>query len=345
MELTLGSDQIELQQAARRFVADHPDAEWSRLADLGWLGLAIPESHGGAGASRSDMAVIFEELGRGAVSGPIFATAVLAVDLLSAVAPSWCDELLPLIADGSARIAVITDGLFRTGSGPAIDAQGLDAQGQVSGTVDVLAADDRCTHYLVVSDTHCALVDAAHGAIDRYHGFVPEALTAHFAAAPARTQSIDASAALAAVMRATPLLCAYQVGSCQAVFEMSVAYSGERVQFGKAIGTFQRVQDHIIDLVNATESARWATNYAVWRTDAADSSAHDIATAVHVAKSVTATSHVDACTSAHEVHAGIGVDLQYPLPRHTHASRSLYSYLGDPRWHRRRLTVELDLRA
>jgi len=124
---------------------------------------------------------------------------------------------------------------------------------------------------------------------------------------------------------------------------MSVAYSGERMQFGKAIGTFQRVQDHIIDLINATESARWATHYAVWRTDAADSSAHDIATAVHVAKSVTATSHVDACTSAHEVHAGIGVDLQYPLPRHTHASRSLYSYLGDPRWHRRRLTVELDL--
>ena len=59
MELTLDSDQSELQQAARRFVADHPEAEWSRLADLGWLGLAIPESHGGAGASRSDMAVIW----------------------------------------------------------------------------------------------------------------------------------------------------------------------------------------------------------------------------------------------------------------------------------------------
>ncbi|HUP71851.1 MAG TPA: acyl-CoA dehydrogenase family protein [Acidimicrobiales bacterium] len=339
MELTLDSDQTELQQAARRFVADHPDAEWSRLADLGWLGLAIPESHRGAGASRSDMAVIFEELGRGAVPGPIFTTAVLAVDLLSALAPAWCDELLPLIADGSARIAVIPDGLFRAGTGPA-----FDAQGQLSGTVDVLSADDGCTHYLVVSDTRCALVDAAHVAIERHHGFVPEALTAHFSAAPARTQEIDQAAALAAVMRATPILCAYQVGSCQAVFEMSVAYSGERMQFGKAIGTFQRVQDHIIDLVNATESARWATNYAVWRTDATDSSAHDIATAVHVAKSVTATSHLDACTSAHEVHAGIGVDLQYPLPRHTHASRSLYSYLGDPRWHRRRLTVELDLR-
>ena len=71
------------------------------------------------------------------------------------VAPAWCDELLPLIADGNARIAVIVDGLLRTGTGPVVD-----AQGRVSGTVDVLAADDRCTHYLVVTDTHCALVDA-----------------------------------------------------------------------------------------------------------------------------------------------------------------------------------------
>jgi alkylation response protein AidB-like acyl-CoA dehydrogenase len=339
MELTLEPDQSDLQQTARRFVTEHPDGEWTRLADLGWLGLAIPERHGGAGASRSDMAVIFEELGRGAVPGPIFASAVLAADLLSAVAPSWCDELLPAIAEGRARIAVLVDGLLKPYTAGPLAVDG----GHVSGTADVLAADDRCTHYLVVTDRECALVDAADVTIEHHLGFVPDAITAQFVSAPARTLVIDASAAMSAMLRATPLLCAYQVGSCQAVFEMSVAYSGERVQFGKAIGTFQRVQDHIIDLVNATESARWATNYAVWRADDTDASAHDLATAVHVAKSITATSHVDACTSAHEVHAGIGVDLQYHLARHTHASRSLYSYLGDPRWHRRRLTIELDL--
>jgi len=339
MELTLDPDQRDLQQTARRFVAEHTDGEWTRLADLGWLGLAIPERHGGAGASRSDMAVIFEELGRGAVPGPIFSSAVLAADLLSLVAPAWCDEILPLIAEGGARIAVLVDGLLKPDRAGPLTIEG----DRVSGTVDVLAADDQCTHYLVVNADVCALVDSAAVTVGRHHGFVPQAITAQFAAAPARTQTIDAAAAMTAVLRATPILCAYQVGSCQAVFEMSVAYSGERVQFGKAIGTFQRVQDHIIDLVNAAESARWATNYAIWRADDADASVHDLATAVHVAKSITAVSHVDACTSAHEVHAGIGVDLQYHLARHTHASRSLYSFLGDPRWHRRRLTVELDL--
>jgi alkylation response protein AidB-like acyl-CoA dehydrogenase len=337
MELTLDSDQSELQQTARRFVADHPRPEWSRLADLGWLGLAVPEEHGGAGANRSDLAVIFEELGRGAVDGPIFSSAVLAVDLLSALAPQWCDELLPAIAAGTARVAVVADGLVRPGAGPSIDG------GRVSGSIDLLAADDDCTHYLVVDEQHCALVAAGDVTVDHHHGFVPLARQAAFAAGAAQVVAIDAEAARTAMLRSTPILCAYQVGSCQAVFEMSVAYSGERMQFGKPIGTFQRVQDHIINLVNLTESARWATNYAVWRTDDADASRHDVATAVHVAKSVTAPAHVDACTAAHEVHAGIGVDLQYHLAKHTHSSRSLYSFLGDPRWHRRRLTLELDL--
>jgi alkylation response protein AidB-like acyl-CoA dehydrogenase len=327
-----------VQQTARRFVADHPAPEWSRLADLGWLGLAIPEQHGGAGASRSDMAVIFEELGRGAVEGPIFSSAVLAVDLMSALAPAWCDEMLPAIANGDARVAVIAEGLVRRGSGPAID-----GGGRVAGAVDLLAADDQCTHYLVVDETHCALVAADDVTVSHHHGFVPVARRADFGATAARVVAVDAEAARTAMLRSTPILCAYQVGSCQAVFEMSVAYSGERVQFGKAIGTFQRVQDHIINLVNLVESARWSTNYAVWRTDDAEASRQDVATAVHVAKSVTAVSHVDACTAAHEVHAGIGVDLQYHLAKHTHASRSLFSFLGDPRWHRRRLTLELDL--
>jgi alkylation response protein AidB-like acyl-CoA dehydrogenase len=338
MELTLDSDQSELQQTARRFVADHPAPEWSRLADLGWLGLAIPEQHGGAGATRTDMAVIFEELGRGAVDGPIFSSAVLAVDLLSALAPAWCDELLPAIANGDARVAVIADGLLRAGAGPAIG-----DGGRVRGAVDLIGADDQCTHYLVVNESHCALVERGDVTVAHHHGFVPVAWRAEFAASAARTVAIDPAAARTAVIRSIPMLCAYQVGSCQAVFEMSVAYSGERMQFGKPIGTFQRVQDHIINLVNLAESARWSTNYAVWRTDDPEASGHDVATAVHVAKSVTAAAHVDACTAAHEVHAGIGVDLQYHLAKHTHASRSLYSFLGDPRWHRRRLTIELDL--
>jgi alkylation response protein AidB-like acyl-CoA dehydrogenase len=142
-----------------------------------------------------------------------------------------------------------------------------------------------------------------------------------------------------AVVRALPVLCAFQVGSCQAVLDMTVAYSGDRVAFGKPIGTFQRVQDHVIEIVNALDSARWTTYHALWRCDTGD----DATAACHVAKAVTSEAHANACTHSHEVHAGIGTDLQYGLAVHTHLARTLYGYYGDPYWHRQRLADKLGL--
>ena len=72
----------------------------------------------------------------------------------------------------------------------------------------------------------------------------------------------------AATLQAIPILCAYKVGSCQAVFDMAVQYSRSRVQFGQPIGRFQRVQDHIIGMVNQLDAARWTTYEALWKLDA-----------------------------------------------------------------------------
>src|SRR4029453_9041193 len=99
-------------------------------------------------------------------------------------------------------------------------------------------------------------------------------------------------------------------------------FRSQRVQFGKPIGTFQRVQDHIIDLANNMDSARWTTYFALNRLDLQGHGALPRAE-IHTAKAVTAEGHYLACTSSHEVHAGIGSDLQYGLAVHTFASRSL----------------------
>jgi alkylation response protein AidB-like acyl-CoA dehydrogenase len=140
-----------------------------------------------------------------------------------------------------------------------------------------------------------------------------------------------------AFVKALPLLSAYMVGGCQAVFEMSVAHSQTRVQFGQPIGRFQRVQDHIIRLVNHLDAARWATWEALWKVD----SGRDAAASVHMAKAVASEAYLDACNAAHEVHAGQGVLVEYGLPAHTQMSRTLFHYLGDPRWHKRRMADAL----
>jgi alkylation response protein AidB-like acyl-CoA dehydrogenase len=138
--------------------------------------------------------------------------------------------------------------------------------------------------------------------------------------------------------RAIPLLCAGQVGGCQAVFDLSVLYSQTRVAFGQPIGRFQFVQQHLINIVDALDAARWTTYEAIWKLE---DDKEDARASVHLAKAVTSDGYHAACNASHELHAGIGVALEYGLTLHTKASRGLYSYLGDPDYHKQRMTDAL----
>jgi alkylation response protein AidB-like acyl-CoA dehydrogenase len=111
------------------------------------------------------------------------------------------------------------------------------------------------------------------------------------------------------------------------------------MQFGTPIGRFQRVQDHVINLVNQLDAARWTTYEALWKLDT-DKPAAD---SIHLAKAVGSEAYYQACNHAHEVHAGVGSMTEYGLTLHTTASRTLYHYLGDPLYHRRLLAEALDL--
>jgi alkylation response protein AidB-like acyl-CoA dehydrogenase len=141
-----------------------------------------------------------------------------------------------------------------------------------------------------------------------------------------------------ALERALPVLCAYAVGACQAVYEKSVAYTQARVQFGVPIGRFQRVQDHVVRLVNHLDSARWTTWEALWKLD----TGRPATASVHLAKAVASEAYLEVCNAAHEVHAGMGVLVEYGLPAHTQMSRTLYHFLGEPRWHKRRMADALE---
>ena len=77
MDFTFTPEQDELRQQARAFLAGHPEATWSELAELGWTGVSIPEEHGGAGLTFLEEAVLFEELGRALYRGPYLSTIAL----------------------------------------------------------------------------------------------------------------------------------------------------------------------------------------------------------------------------------------------------------------------------
>ncbi len=351
VDLALSDSQQELQGVARRFLRSG-SATWRDTADLGWLGLTIPVDYGGAGASAMDAGALYTELGRGPLPGPLFEAAVLAPAIMLAAAPDVFGPVVAAIADGEAVVAPI---LSATSAPPSAGEQvGLELTGgSIRGRVRGVRHAGEAGRYLVMARTAapdtpiaCALVDASGEAVTARElpGFAPGQFEVSFDDAPVLETAVlldqtRLTAVREAVVRALPVLCAFQVGSCQAVLDMTVDYSNDRVAFGKPIGTFQRVQDHVIEIVNALDAARWTTYHALWRAEVGEGAL----AAAHVAKAVTSDAHAKACTHSHEVHAGIGTDLQYGLAVHTHLARTLYGYYGDPYWHRQRLADELGL--
>ena len=94
------------------------------------------------------------------------------------------------------------------------------------------------------------------------------------------------------------------------------------------------MQNHIIQLVNHLDAARWTTYEAIWKLDDEKRGAE---VSAHLAKVCASEGFVQAVNYAHEVHAGVGVMREYGLTQFTRVSRSLYYALGDPKWHRQRL--------
>jgi alkylation response protein AidB-like acyl-CoA dehydrogenase len=373
MDLSLNEHQRMLAQSVRSFMErrvprskivalqrselGYEPETWKTIAELGWLGLLLPERYGGGGASLTDAAVLYQEFGRGPLPGPFFSSSVLsALVLLEAGTEEQRLRYLPAIARGEQIFSVaITEPARSWGpQGIALTAERHGDRYRLNGVKLFVSDAVAATHLIVAVRTGPALNATSLLVIDKNSKGVSSRLLPGFIGwqsevtfdnveVPAEgmlaaCENEGWAALMRAMERALPILCAYQVGSSQAIFEMSVEYSQTRIQFGVPIGRFQRVQDHIIRLVNHLDAARWATWEAIWKLD----TGRPAAASVHLAKAVTAEAHIEACNAAHEVHAGIGSSLEYGLVPHTQLSRTLFNYLGDPKWHKRQMAVALN---
>ena len=373
MDLSLNEHQRMLEQSVRGFMErralrnkivalqrselGYEPETWKTIAELGWLGLLIPEQYGGGGGSLTDAAVLYQELGRGPLPGPFFSSGVLgALLLLEAGTEEQRRHFVPAIARGEHIFSVaITEPARSWGpQGVALTAERHSDSYRLNGVKLFVSDAVAATHLIVavrtgpdVNSTSLLVIDKrAKGVSARLlPGFIGWMGEITFDNVEVAAENLLAAGEYQgwktianALQRALPILCSYQVGSCQAVYEMSVEYSQTRVQFGVPIGRFQRVQDHVIRLVNHLDAARWTTWEAIWKLD----SGRPAAASVHLAKAVTAEAHIEACNAAHEVHAGIGSSLEYGLVPHTQLSRTLFNYLGDPRWHKRQMAAALN---
>jgi alkylation response protein AidB-like acyl-CoA dehydrogenase len=270
VNLLPSAEQQELVASARRFVATEmpvgtqagggaPDKEgpnkegrvlWRRMAALGWLSLGVAPDHGGAG-SITDQALLFRELGRGLVPGPVLGTA-----LASAVAVAGGrDDLASSLMAGDATAALAE---------PWRDASaGISDRARVTGCFRVLDLDEADYVTFLTRDGAAVLAAGPLRAValplPSPDPSVPVALAQLAGAAGAAGGDgvvvLGERQAAGFAAHGRTLAAGLLVGVLEAVRDMSVAYVLGREQFGKPIGSFQAVKHRCADMAVRCEAA------------------------------------------------------------------------------------------
>lgn len=365
MDLKLNERQLMFKDATADFLKaeapSHLISRWFRdnaafrpdlfrkAANLGWLGMVIPEEYGGASSTFTDCAVVFEELGRGPLPGPFFSSGVLsALLVMEGGSQSQKQSVLPAICSGnSIVVAAITDKGTHWGAAAVHTKINRTADGHRLNGIKCFVYDAQsATHFVCAARTEdgavvLVLVDRSSSGVTVTPrvGFMVSVAEVRFdeVALPPDCLLGEIGAGWdileRALHKALPILCAYQVGACQEIFDFTVEYTRTRVAFGQPIGRFQRVQDHCVDLSIQLDSARWVTNETLWKLD----SNLPVAASVHEDKAVASEAYYQACNYSHMVHAGPGTDYGHPLMAHSVMAHTLYQYLGSPLHHKRKM--------
>ena len=311
MDLMLSADQEAIQASVRSFLDDQlPMARvreialagakvlsplWRAAGELGFFGLAVPESAGGAGYAVTEEMVLFEELGRVLAPGPWLGS-VLAASALASSGSPHAD--LARIVSGEQQVAIVD----ATGAASSIVVRGNEVTGESGYVADA----DAETALLVVAPSGIVYVPAGTGVqVDRRPSMDPTRAIAivRFAGARGAVVADGADAVTALLRRATLLSCAEAVGGIQRTVEMSVEYGKVRKQFDKPIGSFQAVKHRCADMAVRAEVARSATTYAVVsvRDGAADQDFQ-----VSVAKILASGAYVQNAADNVQNHGGMG---------------------------------------
>jgi alkylation response protein AidB-like acyl-CoA dehydrogenase len=307
VDFSFTDEQEQLRREARTFLADRypfervaeladsdegwDPASWKELAQLGWIGVSVPEEAGGAGLGFLEEAVLFEELGRALYPGPYFSTVALALPELPA-------ELAQEAISGDVRWSASLDGSL----------------------VPDLALVDRA---LVVRDGALVAVPAEGETLDTMDSTRRLGRLADAAGEPVG----DASALDRMRVRAYAGLAMEAVGISQRVLELGVEHAKTREQFGKPIGIYQAVSHKLADSYALTELARSLAYWAAWAVSEGDEEAPVAAAA---AKAYASDVAVKVCEYAIQSHGGIGFTWEHPLHRYYKRAEWIQSYGGFP---------------
>jgi alkylation response protein AidB-like acyl-CoA dehydrogenase len=339
----------------------HSPELWRKMAELGWLGLHLPEAYGGTELSFLNMAVLMEEMGYNICPAPFISTTLLgSVPILQAGTEDQKKEILPKVAGGE---LILTMALTESDGGTEPSALNVRAVREGDGWVidgvklfvpDALVAD----YILCVARTNKAS-DPEAGLtlflVKRDHPGVT--------VTPLKTISKDSQCEVsfdkvrvdgdstigpkdqawpivkAALDRAAVACAAETVGAMRATLDMTLAYAKERIQFGRPIGSFQAIQHYLADMWVDMLGTRNLVLRAAWKLSTDEPADKEVS----MAKVRAGSMGRKATTMGHRIFAGIGFTMEHDL--HLYHRRTLAADLafGDSDFHHEQVAKSLGL--
>jgi len=375
IDFGLSEEQEALQAAARDFLtrecppalvretAKAPDgvprALYAKMAELGWMGLAVPEKDGGLGLGTLDLALVLEELGRVAAPGPFLGTQLVIAALLRAGSSAQKKQWLPRLIAGESLGALayleasdrhdaagITLAAKKTRVGYQLKGEKLFVAGLPGASLLLVAARTKAgsgprgvSLFVVPVDTPDVRVRPVE-TID---------LTRRVGELELRDVVVERAALVGREGEGWPLLArlldlgavgiaADSLGGAERALEMAVEYSKVRQQFGRPIGSFQALKHMAAEMVAEVEPSRSLVWYAAYVFDATP---NESARAASMVKARLGEVYSRTVNRAVQMHGGIGFTWEHDLHLWFKRARWNEVAFGDPPFHRERL-AELD---
>ncbi len=335
-------------------------ALWKRMAELGWLGLVIPEEYGGGGLSYVDLILIMEEMGRVVLPLPFIWTLMFAEAIQRAGSDGQKSTLLPKVASGDliGTIAYLEPSASWSADGINLAARKDDTAYVLDGTK------------LFINDGHIAdwILVAARTAGSGEQGISLFAIDTNRAGINiTRLTTMDRTRKLAEIkfsgVRVEPseivgepgngwktlsevidrgkvMLAGEMTGGAQKVLDLTVDYAKVRVQFGRPIGSFQAVQHKCANMMIDVEGAKSATYYAAW---AVSNEVPEASLAAALAKAAASDAFRRVSAEGIQLHGGIGFTWDHDMHLYFKRAKSSEFTFGDANWNRELVAQAINL--
>jgi len=376
MDLRYTEEQEILRQTARDFLATecpktlvreleqsekgYSPELWKKMAELGWMGLIVPEEYEGIGYTFQDLAVLLEEIGRNILPGPFVATITSTFPILEAGTEEQKKGLLPKIAQGELILTTAlleSDGVFDA-SGIAVKATPKGDAFIINGTKLFVDMAHVASHIICITRTKEGTAPEKGITLFIVESTTPgiscEVMptTAQDKLCEVRLENVSVARknVLGKIDEGWPIVemmlrkgaiarCAESIGAIQTCVDMTVAYAKERVQYERPVGAFQALQHIMADMWTAMETSRYLVYEAAWM----ESNGLPCAKEASMAKAYVNEVYRNVSKWAVRLHGAIATSNDHDIPLYYRRSKAADTAFGGTDFHREIVARQIGL--